>query len=109
SGIGTYLRHLLPRVAAQAPEGVPFQVLGGMALERLPWPPERDVMLTRSDAPIYSLREQLEGAVRAVSARGDEVYWSPHYNVPLLRRGRMLVTVHDLAHLALPSLMPAWH
>ena len=109
SGIGTYLRHLLPLVAARAPEGLGFQMLGGVALEQLPWPPERDLALTRSDAPIYSLREQLEGAVRAFSAARDEVYWSPHYNVPLLRRGRMLVTVHDLAHLALPSLVPAWH
>lgn len=107
SGIGTYLRHLLPRVAAAVPAEVDVQVLGGAALEALPWPPGREVTLTRSDAPIYSVREQVEGAVRALSAPRGEVYWSPHYNVPLLRRGRMLVTVHDLAHLALPSLVPA--
>ena len=30
-----------------------------------------------------------------------DCFWSPHYNVPVLYRGKLIVTIHDLAHLAL--------
>jgi glycosyltransferase involved in cell wall biosynthesis len=53
-------------------------------------------------APLYGLRQQLLPA--AARALEPDLLWVPHYNVPLTWRGRLLVTVHDLAHLALPEL-----
>lgn len=106
SGIGTYLRQLLPRVVAQAPPGLDVEVIGGPELETLSWPADARVTFVRSSAPPYSIDEQVEGWRRRT--RGD-LYWSPHYNIPLLRGGRILVTVHDLAHLALPEYISAPH
>ena len=52
------------------------------------------------DAPIYGPREQL--ALASVAPRAD-LFWSPHYNIPLLRPTRLAVTIHDVAHLAMPD------
>ena len=49
-----------------------------------------------SSARLYSLREQID---IARAARGYEVLHVPHYNAPLLRRGTLLVSIHDLNHL----------
>jgi glycosyltransferase involved in cell wall biosynthesis len=52
------------------------------------------------DAPIYSLQEQL----RIPAAAGEcDLLHVPHYNVPALYRGRMVVTIHDLTHLTDPA------
>src|SRR5207237_7264853 len=32
-------------------------------------------------------------------------FWSPNYNAPVASRGRLVVTVHDACHLALPHLL----
>lgn len=50
--------------------------------------------------PIYSLREQME-IPRAAS--GCDLLHVPHYNVPLLYRGRLLVSIHDLIHIMEPA------
>ena len=47
-------------------------------------------------APIYTLREQVE-IPRA--ARGTDLLHVPHFNAPLLYRGKLVVTVHDLTYL----------
>ncbi len=57
--------------------------------------------LTVVDLPIYGWREQ--GAV-AWAARGADLLHVPHYNVPVLFRGNLLVTIHDLVHLLEPTI-----
>jgi glycosyltransferase involved in cell wall biosynthesis len=52
------------------------------------------------DAPIYGLREQVRVPA---AARGCDLLHVPHYNVPALYRGRMVVTIHDLTHLTDPE------
>jgi glycosyltransferase involved in cell wall biosynthesis len=53
-----------------------------------------------ADAPIYSAQEQWS-VLRAASK--FDVLHVPHYNVPLLRRGALLVTIHDLTHIVDPT------
>lgn len=48
------------------------------------------------NAPIYSVGEQF---LVACAARRFPVLHVPHYNLPLLRKGVMLVTIHDLTHI----------
>ncbi|MEP6991733.1 MAG: glycosyltransferase family 1 protein, partial [bacterium] len=55
------------------------------------------VALGEVDAPIYSIREQLRMALAI--PRRTTLFWAPHYNIPLLFRGRLAVTVHDVFHL----------
>jgi glycosyltransferase involved in cell wall biosynthesis len=49
-----------------------------------------------SDAPIYSLREQFD-VPRA--ARGADLLHVPHYNVPVLYRGKLVVSILDVIHI----------
>jgi glycosyltransferase involved in cell wall biosynthesis len=48
------------------------------------------------DVPIYSIREQI---AIAQAAKGYPVLHVPHYNAPLLRKGTLLITIHDLTHI----------
>jgi glycosyltransferase involved in cell wall biosynthesis len=96
SGIGTYIKALVPRVARLIGE-------------------DRCVLLANDDtgafsdvrnfrAGVYSMKEQLLALQMGV-ARGD-IYWSPHYNMPALLPARRLVTVHDVFHMAMPEFTP---
>jgi glycosyltransferase involved in cell wall biosynthesis len=107
SGIGTYLRELLPRMAAARPE-LSFAFLGpSSVLDGLPWTDTSNVRIIHLDVSIYSAQEQivLPWSIPA----GTDLLWSPHYNIPLAWRGRLAVTVHDLAHLALPEFVGGVH
>lgn len=96
SGIGTYLRNVVAGLADHP--GLEFTFLGDRSkLSRHPWfRPDRHVAL---DSGIYSPREQAELALKIPAC---DVFWSPHFNVPLLpiRARHRLVTIHDAYHLA---------
>ena len=79
SGIGTYVDALVDHLSRED------------SLELRP---------VRSGAGIYSLREQLTLPPRAL---GVDLFHSPHYNAPLAVPSPLVVTIHDLAHLALPE------
>ncbi len=48
------------------------------------------------DVPIYSVGEQF---AIARAAQSYPVLHVPHYNAPLLRKGTLLITIHDLTHI----------
>lgn len=104
SGIGTYLRNTLPRIIRARPDWN-FTLLGDR--RRL-----ADVVSSKnsefrdSAAPVYSLREQL--AFARLDLRRANLYWAPHYNVPLARTPPLVVTVHDVMHLTLPEYNTRW-
>ena len=100
-GIGTYVRNVVPRVIRNRADWR-FTVLGrGSALESLGLSGVGNVEMRHCDAPIYGAREQLELA--AATPAGASLFWAPHYNVPLLTAAPLLVTIHDVCHLALPE------
>ncbi len=101
SGIGTYLDSLLGRLVAAGPEWRLVLLGDPEALARFPWSGAEGVEVVAHRAPLYGLRQQLLPA--AARALAPDLLWVPHYNIPLAWRGRLLVTVHDLAHLALPE------
>jgi glycosyltransferase involved in cell wall biosynthesis len=98
SGIGTYLRNLLPRVA-EAGRELEFVGLARRceiaALQAL----APRVGFRACDAGVYSAAEQF--VLAASIPRGTRVFWAPHINLPVSFRGRLLVTVHDLFPYAL--------
>ncbi len=107
SGIGTYLRNLLPRLVARD-SAHQYHLLGDLQeLGEERWAPRPHPRLVECRSPIYSLREQLELWRR--TPRDTALFWSPHYNVPVLHRGRLLVTIHDVFHLAMPQYVSRRH
>jgi glycosyltransferase involved in cell wall biosynthesis len=101
SGIGTYLMSLLTQLASIESE-FSFEVICPEPHLLSHLPPGR-FRLVECRAPIYSLREQWEVA-RLV--RGAYLLHCPHYNIPYLRRDRMVVTIHDLSHLVCREFLP---
>ncbi len=108
SGIGTYLMSLLTQLASLESE-FNFEVICQEPELLRHLPPDR-FRLVESKAPIYSLREQWE---LAHLVRGARLLHCPHYNIPYLHRGRMVVTIHDLNHLVhrefLPNRLAYWY
>ena len=94
SGIGTYLKNLLPRLAQCFNLRL---IVSPSAPKKIAWLSSYELIF--SAAPLYSVQEVL--ALPFAIPRCD-VFWSPHYNVPLLpiRAGKRVVTIHDAYHLA---------
>jgi glycosyltransferase involved in cell wall biosynthesis len=107
SGIGTYISELLSQLIAARPE-LGFTVLGpaSLLLDQS-WSHAPNVRVIDLNVPIYSAREQIALLRRIPS--DTSLFWSPHYNIPLAWRGRLVVTVHDVAHLALPEFFGGFH
>jgi glycosyltransferase involved in cell wall biosynthesis len=99
TGIGTYLRALVPRIVAARPDWR-FILLGAANGEHASLSSDR-VQLAACSSDIYSIAEQLELPLKVPSRAS--LLWSPHYNIPVLSRVPLVVTVHDVCHLALPQ------
>ena len=107
SGIGTYVSNLMPRLVASH-RGSRIHLLGDSdALARLAWARDPRVSVVDCRSPIFSAREQLQ-LPRRIPAECS-LFWSPQFNIPLLYRGRLLVTIHDVLHLAMPQFMVGVH
>jgi glycosyltransferase involved in cell wall biosynthesis len=101
SGIGVYLRNLLPRVIGKSE--LRFALLGRPAdFARSPWVDHPHITLLPTISPIYSIAQQLE--LPRLIPHNTALYWAPHYDVPLLHKGKLLVTIHDVAHVAMPEI-----
>lgn len=106
SGIGTYVASLIPLVIEQCPEAR-FQLLGRKSdLAKLGVAASERVQVIACSSPVYSVREQVELSLR--TPRDIALFWAPHYNIPLWHCGKLMVTVHDVCHLALPHLFGGW-
>ena len=95
SGIGTYLRNLIPFLAKH--EGFFLNLIGNFS--ELNQFKNQNVKIVSARSPIYSISEQLEIPRKSVKS---DIYWSPHYNVPILpvKSKKRIVTIHDVYHLA---------
>ncbi len=90
SGIGTYLQNLLPTLA----DSCDLTIIGKPDELKL----NRGKVLP-TNIPIYSISELIKLPRKIPTS---DIFWSPHYNVPVLpiRAKKRLVTIHDVFHLA---------
>lgn len=94
-GIGTYLSHLLPLIVRADYQ---FQILYAPS-HPLPQQKRSNVKYIPFSAPIYSIQEQI---AFLYSIPPCDLFWSPHYNIPLgpIRAKKRVVTIHDAYPLA---------
>jgi len=98
SGIGTYIKGLLSELLKN--NDFEWTLLGDpMTLHEHPSFPQ-DIKVRKCSAPIYSLQEQWELAVKM---RKSDLVHSPHYNASLLSKTPLVVTIHDLTHFRFPE------
>jgi glycosyltransferase involved in cell wall biosynthesis len=92
TGLGTYTLNLIRELTART--DIPLHLLTRPEYRRTLSKFTEDIAVV--DAPIYSLAEQFKVAH---AARHYNVLHVPHYNAPLLYKGFLLVTIHDLTHI----------
>lgn len=107
SGIGTYIQNTTPLIIQNYPL-IKFNILGDRnKLKKFDWINEKNINIIDCQAPIYSIKEQVD--VFRKIPKNTALFWSPHYNIPLLYHGKLLITVHDVFHLAMPQFVNGIH
>ncbi len=96
SGIGTYIREIVPFLKAA------FRVILLVDQEGRDWC--KDFEQIEFCKEIYSLKEQLQYPFKIPKC---DLFWSPHYNVPLLaiKAKRRVATIHDACHFVFGSFL----
>jgi glycosyltransferase involved in cell wall biosynthesis len=103
SGIGRYLRNVFPLLLPLL-EADKVRVLASRNLVGdESWLSDPRIELAETSAPIYSPQEQLL-ALRG-AYRGSDLLWVPHFNAPLRYTGPLVVTIHDIAPIAIPAIL----
>lgn len=106
AGIGTYVGSLLDGLLDTA-WGWEFVLLGSPQ-KLASFNRGAGVTVRSLEAPIYGVQEQWTLPSRIGKT---DLFHAPHYNVPVFFGGRLVVTIHDLLHLAFPEFLPnrsAW-
>jgi glycosyltransferase involved in cell wall biosynthesis len=116
-GIGRYIRCLLPLMAED--KSLDLWVIGNREKIKRFLGVEKNVV--DFDYPIYSIQEQIgylrlkkEIASSPPSAaprndrsgngtRNDVILHIPHYNIPILAKFNLVVTIHDIMHISYPT------
>lgn len=91
SGIGTCIQEIVPLF-----RNSPFRVILLVDKAGRQWCKEFEQIVFT--APIYSVQEQLLFPLKVPKC---DLFWSPHYNVPLfpIRAKKRIFTLHDICHL----------
>lgn len=110
SGIGTYIRNIVPGVIREL-SGQRFTLLGNLAeIDSLDLVNPDRVQCISARSGMYSIAEQFE--ILRIIPKESSLYFSPHYPIPFRygpRHGKLLVTVHDVIHLANPQWFGGLH
>ncbi len=103
SGVGIYIKGIVPGIVERLSD-VSIVGLGNRTrLEEFPWSRSANVRLIDCRAGRYSLVEQIQ--LPLAIPTDTDLFFSPYYTIPLLYRGRLAVTVHDLSHRVVPEII----
>lgn len=107
SGIGTYLKNLVPLVTEAFPKMI-FNLLGDAnCINKYDWCSSANIRVIHCQSPIYTVSEQIELLTKIPA--DNKLFWSPHFNIPVFYRGKLVVTIHDVFHLAMPQFVKGIH
>jgi glycosyltransferase involved in cell wall biosynthesis len=103
SGIGVYLQKLLPHILESGNYRISLlgkkQTVQEAFAANEPEVSLEGITIIECGTGIYTLLEQAEIPLKVPQS---DIFWSPHYNIPLLpiRARHRVVTIHDVYHLA---------
>jgi len=98
AGIGTYLKNVLPEIIQDSPNYSFTLLINKSDSNNSFFPNFPNASPLIVNAPIYSIREQFELLNKIPPT--THLFWSPHFNIPIFYRGKLLVTIHDVYHMA---------
>jgi glycosyltransferase involved in cell wall biosynthesis len=96
SGVGTYIKGIMPGIVDRLGDVVIAGVGNIERLRQFDWARAKNLRLIGCHAKPYSIAEQLQLPL-AIPSQTD-LFFSPYYTIPLLYRGPLAVTVHDMSH-----------
>lgn len=100
SGIGTYIKNLVSEIS-EINKKDNF-ILYGMNNEFLI---SNNMENIQANIPIYTVKEQLLFYKMVTETKLDLLH-VPHYNIPVLYRGKIVTTIHDIIHIKFPQFLP---
>ena len=103
SGVGIYIKGIMPGIVEQLGDVSIVGVGDRSRLEDFSWSRAANVRLVNCRARRYSLAEQVQ--LPLAIPRMTDLFFSPYYTIPLLYRGRLAVTVHDMSHLVVEEIV----
>ena len=104
-GIGRYMKSLVESVAQAAPTDDYFLIVAPGTESLLPDAPGAERVFAGS--PYYSVGEQIE-LPRLIERYGIDLLHAPHFVVPVRKKCRTVVTIHDTIHLIYPQDLPSF-
>ncbi|SFT54198.1 Glycosyltransferase involved in cell wall bisynthesis [Selenomonas sp. GACV-9] len=102
SGIGKVIENVLTRMIPMRQDWFFYLIGKKDEIDDMSFSSNKNVHIIECDCPIYSIREQF--VLPRIIPKDLDCFWSPHYNVPVFYKGKLIVTIHDLAHLALKKI-----
>jgi glycosyltransferase involved in cell wall biosynthesis len=103
SGVGVYIKGIMPGIIERLRDVSIVGIGDRSRLKQFPWSRAANVRLIDCRAGRYSLAEQIQ--LPFAIPRHTDLFFSPYYSIPLLYRGRLAVTVHDLSHRVVPEII----
>ena len=104
-GVGRYMKGLAESVIRRAPENEYILIVPSGFQDEI-GAGCKNARQVSSDAKCYSIREQVELPRLLVREKVDLLH-SPHFNVPVFRPCRLVVTIHDVIYLACSRDLPS--
>lgn len=102
-GLGAYIKNIIPRLL-QTNE-IALTCLGRRNdMERYEWFPT--IKFIELNSKIFSPIEQVELLVKIPKC---DIFWTPHFNIPLFYSGRLIVTIQDVRVVASSSQVKGAH
>ena len=103
SGVGMYIKGIMPGIVETLRDILIVGLGDRSRLEEFSWSQAPNLQLVDCRAARYSLAEQIQLPFTIPS--GTDLFFSPYYTIPLLYRGRLAVTVHDMSHLVVAEIV----
>lgn len=103
SGVGMYIKGILPGIIENLNDISIVGLGDGSRLRSFPWSRAANVRIIECRAGRYSIAEQLQ-LPRLIPSK-ECLFFSPYYTIPLLYRGPLAVTVHDMSHLVVAEIV----
>lgn len=101
SGIGAYIKNLVPQIIDKVSNSNVILLGNYQELKQFDWIINKHVKIMNCDKPVFSIVGQFE-IIKNIP-KGTSLFWSPNFVIPIFYKGKLLVTVHDVFHLAMPE------
>lgn len=101
SGIGNYEKNIIKILFDIMPDWYFYLIGDKNNLENNGIKETKRIKIIQCSIDIYTIKEQF--VIYKLIPKDINLFWCPHFNIPFFYNKKMLVTIHDVCHLAIPE------